>query len=131
LPPAKGWASNISVDSNKCVLRFYAILSAIEVYLVSDLRLVPAFFSSWKHRLHRSNLAKICASEANLFYAYGTRSRIHEKRKYLCSASRSTPTGGAADKAKEIVAPKLLTRLRIIPKATLRCLHQRMSKHIG
>ena len=40
------------------VLRFHGILSAIEVYLVSDLRLVLAFFSSWKHRLHRSDLAR-------------------------------------------------------------------------
>ena len=45
-------------------------------------------------------------------------------RKHLCSVtvSRSTPTGGVADKAEEMVEPKLLTRLRIIPKAMLICL---------
>jgi hypothetical protein len=32
--------------------------SAIEVYLVSDLRLALAFLSSWKHRLHRFNLVR-------------------------------------------------------------------------
>lgn len=31
---------------------------AIEVYLIRNLRLALTFFSSWKHRLHSSNLAR-------------------------------------------------------------------------
>jgi hypothetical protein len=61
--------------------------------------------------------------------------RIHynfsemKRKKHLCSASRSTPTGGIANKAEEIVGPKLFTKLRIILKAMLICLRWKVSTH--
>jgi hypothetical protein len=48
--------------------------------------------------------------------------KMRGKKGYLCSASMSTPTGGVDDTAEDIVEPKLFTSLRIISKATFRCL---------